>query len=384
MNALQTKSPAACIARLTVLLCTCVIGCFASRASAQTPLDETGAAYLGQFPLGLYPGGNRMPAAHRSAGIARAQQVVPRDVSGASNAAGEVVLLGIGGTDAADMFCTSSDANPPSRSGAHLACSGPSMLGRISHNGYGLIEFIDTTTLTIANGAYPGQVAANWEHDNTFFPTVPANAGIPDVTGNYTRIRDNVLARFPTALTEAQVQVAWVKVWNPDPTTSLPSASADAYALLTSLGNVMRLMKTRYPNLQLVFLTSREYGGYATDTTNPEPYAYETGFAVKWLIQAQIDQMANGGTVVDARAGDLNYTTNAAPWLAWGPYLWGNGPAGRLNGPNWVAQDFDATAPSFGTLLSLQGKGKASLELLHFFEISPFTRCWFMALGVCR
>ena len=35
-----------------------------------------------------------------------------------------------------------------------------------------------------------------------------------------------------------------------------------------------------------MFLQSRTYGGYATTNENPDPYAYEYGFATKWLIQA--------------------------------------------------------------------------------------------------
>ena len=67
-----------------------------------------------------------------------------------------------------------------------------------------------------------------------------------------------------------------------------------------------RAARTRWPNLKLVFLASRIYGGYAhTDKINPGPYAYEYGFSVKWLIQAQVNQMATG--TVDRVAGDLNF-----------------------------------------------------------------------------
>lgn len=351
-------------------------------ASAQTPLDEAGPPYLGSFPLGLYPNGNTIPMAHRQAGFARAGAVTPRDATGAPSATGMIVLLSIGGTDASGAFCTTSNANPPLRGYRSVqACSNESLMARFA---YQSVELVNRTTVTLANGAYPDQSAAEWEHDATPFQNVPPSSSIPVVTGNYTRIRDNVLGRFAPALTEAQVQVAWVQVSNANPTASLPAANADAYELETRLGNIVRLMKSRYPNLQIVLLSSRGYGGYATAPIHPEPQAYETGFAVKWLIEAQIQQMANGGSVVDPRAGDLDYARGVAPWLAWGPYFWANGSEAKLGGPSWVPADFDLGAPSLGTQLSPQGQSKTSLVLLRFFELSPFSKCWLMTIGACR
>ena len=139
---------------------------------------------------------------------------------------------------------------------------------------------------------------------------------------NWDRVRDVDLAE--QGLTEAQVQVIWVKEADIMPSSSLPAADADAYELETFLGDIIRAARTRYPNLKCVFLSSRIYAGYTTEMLNPEPYAYESGFAVKWIVQAQIDQMANGGVIVDPHAGDLNYDTGA-PWIGWGPYLWADG-----------------------------------------------------------
>ena len=62
------------------------------------------------------------------------------------------------------------------------------------------------------------------------------------------------------------MQVAWIKQANPGPTASLPSASADAYTLEMQLGNTVRAAKQRWPNLKIVFLSSRIYAGYATST----------------------------------------------------------------------------------------------------------------------
>ena len=41
----------------------------------------------------------------------------------------------------------------------------------------------------------------------------------------------------------------------------------------------------------MVFISSSIYGGYDTTAYNPEPFAYEEGFSVRWLIESQITEM---------------------------------------------------------------------------------------------
>jgi hypothetical protein len=100
--------------------------------------------------------------------------------------------------------------------------------------------------------------------------------------------------------------------------------------------------------------------------------SYETGYAVKFLIEAQINQMANSGTVVDGRAGDLNYSNGTAPWLSWGPYLWANGPATSSQGIAWTTSDIE----SDNIHPNQSGETKVGTALLNFFLNSPYTT-WF-------
>ena len=183
----------------------------------------------------------------------------------------------------------------------------------------------------------------------------------------------------PLGLGEQQVQVLWLAPVSGESSLSLfPAHAAD---LLKDFGDIMRALKSRYPNLRLVFFGDNVYGGYRAEggyrSRLLEPYMYESGFAVKWLIQAQIDQMASGGTIVDGRAGDLNYNT-VAPWIGWGPSFWADGVHPRADGLSWPRGDF----LSDGLHLTESARDKAA-DLLHtFFKTSPQTRCWFLNTGV--
>ncbi len=334
------------IAMLAALVTVTVVGMPNAVAAAVLPINELGGGtYLG-FTGGLYPAGrNTMPDAHRTAGVDRALRVRPLDRTGTPSANGRYVLLSIGMSNTTQEFC-SGETNGQ--------CAPYSFIGQAAAD-----PQVNHDQLVIVDGAAGGQTAGTWDS--------PADA-------NYDRVRDTRLA--PLGLTERQVQIAWVKVANANPSVSLPAANADAYQLVTQQGNILRALKKRYPNLLQVFFSSRIYGGYATTGLNPEPYAYESGFGVKWVIQAQITQMSGGGT--DPRAGNLNYN-NTVAWAAWGPYLWANGQQPRSDGLVWNRSDFVAD----GTHPSASGRQKVGNLLLRFFKTSPHTACWFTVAGTC-
>lgn len=135
------------------------------------------------------------------------------------------------------------------------------------------------------------------------------------------------------------------------------------------LGVIVRRLHVEYPNLKIVYVTSRSYGGYSLDDGSPEPWAYETAFAMKWLLQDQID-------------GDLtlNFEPAAgpvvAPLLLWGPYIWADGDQPRSDGLVWLKSDFSGTD---GRHPSILGNAKVSGLLIQFFSTDPTSAPWFVA-----
>ena len=304
------------------------------------PIDDLGTGtYLG-FEGGLYPGGsNTPPAAHATEGRARANGLQPLDAAGEPSPDGAIVLLSIGPSNATQEFCSASGAEP---------CLPGTFMGMaLGH------PDVDDTHLVIANGALAGQANPSWDS-----PTDPI----------YDYLRDVVLAG--KGLTEAQVRAVWLKNVNPLQRVPLPDPGADAFALVGGLADVVRAAKIRYPNLAFVFLSSRIYAGYATIPLYPEPYAYESGFSVKWLIEAQTKQMDGAG--IDPIAGDLDYA-GVAPFLAWGPYLWADGTTPRSDGLVWNCDDFEAD----GFHPSVEGEHKVGAALLDFMLTSEFAAPWF-------
>lgn len=323
------------------------VSCTGRTDATRVPLTELANGCYREYRGGLYPNGsNDIPASHLAAGRAAAAQVVPRNTAGAVDPTGKYVLLSIGMSNTTQEFCNDGSTA--------RSCLLPGFMAQAAAD-----NAVNHGTLAIVNGAAGGRAAPSW--------TSPTSA-------EYDRIRDSWLT--PLGLSELQVQVAWVKVANPGPQQSLPAAGADAFLLETQIGQIARALKVRYPNLRQVFLSSRIYAGYATTSLNPEPYAYENGFSVKWAIESQIAQAAGGSA---GRAGDLRYDTGIAPWIGWGPYLWAAGATPRADGLTWVPADFAAD----GTHPATSGREKVADLLLAFFKTSPVTSCWFLAGQSC-
>jgi hypothetical protein len=304
---------------------------------------------------GLYPDGtNTPPAQHDAEGRARAASIQP--------IGGKVVLMAIGLSNSKQEWCGVGSADS-------LPCNPWTFMGQSNAS-----SAVDHDALVIVNGAAASQETETWD----------------EVTDdNYARIAKTWLT--PLGLTPSQVQVVQMLEMTgpvfdgttPEPTTPrLPAANADAYQLVAQYGDIARTLKKVYPSLSMIFVSPRAYGGFGTGAdgnSNPEPYAFETGFATKLFVEAQIRQCPTSACngPVDPLAGDLSYASGAAPWITWGAYLWAEGAEPNSEGLFYVPADFQAS----GQHPTQAGETVIASKLLDFYLGSPYATPWFAGEG---
>ena len=168
-----------------------------------------------------------------------------------------------------------------------------------------------------------------------------------------------------SSVTCEQVQVAWVKLANAGPSGELHEHGKQ---LEKDTRTVLENLRNHFPNLRIAYLGSRIYGGYADGRLNPEPYACEGAFVVRWLIQSQIK--AGAGLNYDPVRGAVK-----SPLLLWGPYFWADGMTPRRSdGLIWERSDLvgDGTHPSN------TGCQKVAEQLLNFFKTDAYAQTWFV------
>lgn len=297
-------------------------------STGRTPLLDLGSGTYQGFQGGLYPGGSNVrPSAHDSAGLAIAQSIQPLDTLGhVDPARGRIVFISIGMSNATQEFQTfvpKANADP-----------------------------LKNPRVLVVDCAVGGQAANVIRNPNAAY-------------------WDSVAARLRRAgSSPAQVQTLWIKQANAGPTGGFPAATE---SLRGNLATIARVLKQKLPNVKIAYLTSRIYAGYATTSLNPEPYAYESGFAVKWLIESQI-------AGVDSLNFDPARGPVVAPWLSWGPYLWADGLVPRSDGLTWPCSYFadDGTHPAAGA------RNLVADSLLAFLKHDETSRPWFVgsATGV--
>ncbi|GEM_PF-1603374 len=290
------------------------------------PLDDLGSGYYEGVQGGLYlNGSNMMPASHDADGVSFAQAIQPLDANGNPDPNGKMGLISIGISNAENTF----------HQFIQDASGDPSV----------------NPQLVLVPGAQPELGAKHYANIND-----PA----------WGAVLDFFLPQ--TGLTANQVVTAWVEAVDGGPSGTFPG---DINGLESEYISIAQNMHTYFPNLKLLYFNSRYYAGYSNGTgrgPDPETYAYEDGYAVRDVIQDQI----NGNPA-------LNYNPAngavMAPWLAWGPYDWANGMLGRSDGLVWTCNQFT----SDGTHMVPAGLEPDANMLLNFFKSTDTTMPWFLA-----
>ncbi len=293
-------------------------------ASPRIPLCDEPARGVGpEAERGLYGGGhNQPPEPWRSRLVAAIRDIRPRDREGRPDSNGRIVLTAFSMSNASmefEMF-----------------------------EAFAMTAAERAPAVVVVNCAQGGQAMAEW--------------AAPDA-----RPWAVAIERLQRAgVTTAQVQAAWVKLAN-----ICRGESVEEYStrLERDTVAVLQAARQRCPNLVLVALGSRMYGGYATTRLNPEPYAHESGRVARRILMRQMrgDPELNP----DPACGPVR-----APWLCWGPYLWADGEKGRAcDDLVWRRMDFVAD----GTHPSPSGCAKVAERLLEFFVRDPLARPWFVA-----
>jgi hypothetical protein len=200
--------------------------------------------------------------------------------------------------------------------------------------------------LVVVNGAQGTRAAMDWEPvDSTTYSTM-----------------ESLLAK--AKVTPAQVQVVWVlhalRETGPFP--------AYAQELERYLEATARNLKVHFPNIKLVYYSSREraYLMYRKG----EPDCYEAGFAVRWMIEKQMqgDPELNW----DPARGEVK-----APLILWGPYLWCDGLKPRSDGLIWTC--CEPTSDVYNNPHpESSGAQKGADQIYAFFKTDPTTTPWYL------
>jgi len=276
---------------------------------------------------GLYPNGSNVrPSAQDSYGVGLARGIQPLDANGNPSPTGKYVLLAVGEStlqNEFNRFLPIANADPAKN-----------------------------PNLVMVNGAQGGATPNQFTSTTSPYWATTLNNYLPQ-----------------NGVTAKQVVAAFIEDTDGIATGTFPS---DMITLQSHYETMMQTMLTLFPNLKMVYFGTRVYGGYSNGVAgaaNPEPYAFEVGYAVKWAIQDQLNGNAN-----------LNYNPAlgpvVAPWMSWGSYYWSNGMLGRNDGLVWDCEDFsaDGTHPS-----STYGQVKVATAILTLLKTDNTTIPWYLA-----
>ena len=298
------------------------INCDVGSSGLVPLLDLQTGTYLG-YQAGLYPGGtNILSGTHLKNGKSIAKGIKPLDGDGNINFGDGVVLV---------------------------AGFGPSVPGHIFNK---FVEHVRTPSETYNLNPCLDAINLCVGGKDISYPTVDSLAA------DYW---EGVVAKvYDVGYTPAQVQIGWM-YFNAKGLTEPPVFPDNALEMTESYVLFVNKAKEYFPNLKIMYMSSRHWGGYADTTLTEyyslaEPASYQNSWSVKWAVEAQINQ-------TDTR---LKYKGGVppAPFLLWGPNYWCD-----ANNPRaWDGKKYICSLsynPDDGYHLTDQQDTKDALDILN-------------------
>ncbi len=297
-------------------------------SSGLLPLNDLGSDSYRGFKGGFYPdGSNERPVSHLVQALSQAAMIDPLNASGFPDATnGKIVMIGVGASNPRTEFAA-------------------------------FQNMCDTFTainqrLEIVNTCIGGQgiQKMNRSDDNYWKQTL--------------HLLDSL------TLSPLQVQVAWLETDNTqNADTVFPRAPQ---ALIIDLDTLLHSMHVLFPNLRICYISGRAYSGYVDASMGLEvgkgllfPRDYYNGWAIKWLIEHQIN-------------GEAGYEFNGAsavmPLVTWGSYHWADGANPRSDGLSWnCTTDFGDD----GLHLTGLAEQKSGAMIFNYFLNDTTAASWF-------
>lgn len=288
--------------------------------NSMIPLDELTGTYKGETG-GLYGNNQNVPTGLLADAVKTiTNQIIPLNRLGTPDPKGKIGFVALGQSTTRMVFEQF-----------------PRMVSRNK-----------ASNVVLVNAGQDGVIAQNWAGGGNHW------------TNTLTKINKS-------GLSASQVQVAWIEVALLYP-ANYGDFQSHNNAYESYLQNMINIAKSQFPNLKIVYLSSRYYGGYTTRTTNPEPFAYESAFGIRDLILGQVS-----GNKTSLSNNLPN--TSKQPLLLWGPYYWTNGNIpSKIDGLSWKPNDLEPDGIHPASL----GRTKVANQLRDFFTTDTYAKQWFV------
>ena len=287
-------------------------------STAFIPVADLGNQMFNGFRGGKYPGSNAIPQKHFLQGEKESEKITALDKNGMTDSTGSIGFLVLGYSTAA-------------------------MTGRYFR--YITQQEKINPAVKILIGAQGGlDINSMLEQGGKYYLTI-----------------DSILEK--ENMSNLQVQVIWLSSGDihsfSEPFPQQCETQVEKYR------TALAILKNKFPNLHVVFLSDRPYAGYI-GTEGPqdlkEPSGYYNSWTIKWLIEKQITL-------------EKGFTYDDLPFIDWGPTLWTNGEKGNSSGYRWNCDD----AGKGGIHASAKGRAKEACKLYLFFTSHPYCTKWFYA-----